>query len=265
MIAYSTVNDVQNQNDDRGLSLDFVGVSRIALPISIVDKKKNQHTTAKINFYAELNQTNRGQHLSRFIEILYKNSKENISLKTLRSILNEAKIKFNVKKTYIEVFFPYFLIKKSPVTKKNSVMDYDCKLSVESNGNIYEQKLTVNVPVLLLCPCSKAISKYNAHNQKALVKVEISFTSDVWIESLITAIEREGSHEIFALLKRPDEKHVTEKSYENPKFVEDVVRDVALKLKRIKTIKSFVIECESFESIHNHNAYAKYISSKDLE
>ncbi|MBI2599670.1 GTP cyclohydrolase I FolE2, partial [Candidatus Daviesbacteria bacterium] len=161
---------------------------------------------------------------------------------------------------YLEVSFTYLIEKKSPVSKKYSFLDYECKVAAKVNSGDYEQRLTVKVPVLLLCPCSKAISKLNAHSQRATVTVEADFIGEFWIEDLIRLIEKEGSSEIYPLLKRADEKYVTERSYDNPKFVEDIVRDIALRLKKTAVIQSFIIECESYESIHNHNAYAKFVS-----
>lgn len=204
----------------------------------------------------------KGHHLSRFIEMTFAKSSKSISFKKLVSLVKEARKKLNTDSAYIEISFVYFIPKQSPASKKMSLGSYKCTMIVEGNSKGYSQKIIVEVPVLLLCPCSKAISKYNAHNQRSLITITINFDGDIDIEKLVSIVEKEGSCEIYPLLKRVDEKYVTEASYKNPKFVEDTVRDVALKIKEIPNVKSYVVECESFESIHNHNAYAKYNGAK---
>lgn len=258
--------DIQNQKDNRGMPLELVGITRLALPLSIPNKTgKFQHTTASISFFTDLPHHNRGTHMSRFVEILYRNCRSHLTFEVLKRIANEAKKELKVGNAYLEVCFTYLLKKRSPVSKKYSFVDYECKVISKVNCDDYEQRFIVRIPVLLLCPCSKAISKYNAHNQRAIVTVDVDLIGELWIEDLIKLVEREGSSEIYSLLKRPDEKYVTEKSYENPKFVEDIVRDIALKLEKIISIRSFVIECESYESIHNHNAYARFASNNILK
>lgn len=202
--------------------------------------------------------------MSRFVEILYRNRLNHLTLKTLKKITNEAKKKLKAKNVHIEIAFTYIVEKQSPVSKKYSFIDYECKIISKVNCGDYEQRLIVKVPVLLLCPCSKAISMFNAHNQRAIVKVDVDLIDKFLIEDLIKLIEKEGSCELYSILKRTDEKYVTEKSYENPKFVEDIVRDIALKLKAIDSIRSFTVECESYESIHNHNTYVKFTSNTGL-
>jgi len=256
--------DIQSQKDQRGIPLEFVGVKKLAMPLLILNKaKKLQTVSALINFYTDLEHQTKGQHLSRFIEILYKNRDIPLTPQALTIIAREAKKKINAKYIYIEASFTYFIPKKSPVSKKYSFGSYNCKMIYKDVLDDVKTKTIVSVPVLLLCPCSKAISKYNAHNQRAIVTVEVDMAKNIWIEDLVKIVEKEGSCEIYPLLKRPDEKYVTETSYKNPKFVEDIVRDVALKIRKISNIKSFNVECESFESIHNHNAYAKYASTNN--
>lgn len=258
--------DIQSKKDNRGLPLELVGITKLALPLSILNKYgKFQHVIASVSFFADLSHHLKGAHMSRFVEILYRNHRNQLTLQVLKLIAVEAKKKLKAKNAYIEVCFPYLIKKQSPISKKYSFMDFECKIISKANPGDYIQRLIVKVPVLLLCPCSKAISKYNAHNQRAIVTVDVDLIGELWIEDLIKLIEKEGSSEIYSLLKRPDEKYVTEKSYENPKFVEDIVRDIALKLEKIVSIRSFVIECESYESIHNHNAYARFASNNILK
>jgi len=191
---------------------------------------------------------------------LYENSGKRITLNRLKFITSQAKRRLDVENAYLEVSFNYFMKKKAPVTGKIGYLDYRCIVLTKVNSGDDEQVLTVEVPIMLLCPCSKAISKYNAHNQRAIAKVKVVLRKKLWIEDIITLIEKQGSCEVYPVLKRPDEKYVTEKSYENAKFVEDIVRDIANVFSQKKNIVSFSVECESQESIHNHNAFAKYIS-----
>ncbi|MBU0999984.1 GTP cyclohydrolase I FolE2 [Patescibacteria group bacterium] len=254
--------DIQNQKDTRRVSLKMVGIKNIALPLLIPTKSgKSQNTTGFISFFTDLSHHSRGTHMSRFVEILYRNCHNYLTFQQLKHIASEAKKELKAENVYLEISFIYLLKKRSPVSKKYSFVDYQCNLLSKVNSLDYEQRLMIKIPVSLLCPCSKAISKFNAHNQRAIVTVNVDFLREFWIEDLIKLVEKEGSCEIYSLLKRADEKYVTEKLYENPKFVEDIVRDVALKLKKIDGIKSFTVECESYESIHNHNAYAKLISN----
>ncbi len=253
--------DIQNQDDTRQIPLEMVGIKNIALPLLIPTKSgKPQNVTGLVSFYTDLPHNSRGTHMSRFVEILYKNRHNHLTFQQLKHIAAEAKKELRAENAYLEASFTYLIEKKSPVSKKYSFLDYECKAISKVNSGDYVQRLIVKIPVLLLCPCSKAISKFNAHNQRATVTVDTDFIGEFWIEDLIRLIEKEGSCEIYPLLKRTDEKYVTEKSYKNPKFVEDIVRDVALKLKRNKNIRQFSIECESFESIHNHNTYARFVS-----
>jgi len=254
--------DLQSQNDNRGISLELVGITKLALPLLIPSKNGDpKQVNALVSFFTDLPHHSRGTHMSRFVEILYRNRLNHLTFKALKKIASEAKKKLKAENAYLEVSFTYLIEKQSLVSKKYSFVDYECKTIFKVNCGDYEQRLIVKVPVLLLCPCSKAISKCNAHNQRAMVTVDADLIDKFWIEDLIKLVEKEGSCEVYPLLKRPDEKYVTEKSYENPKFVEDVVRDIALKLKNLASIRSFIVECESYESIHNHNAYARFTSN----
>lgn len=255
--------DIQKLKDKRGLRLDRVGITKIALPLLIPHEKKTQQVTASVNFFADLHPSLKGHHMSRFVEILFRNRENHLTFENLQSIASEAKKELQADNAYLEISFTYFMQKEAPVSKKSSFVDYECKIYSRVNSGDSEQRMIVKVPVMLLCPCSKAISKYNAHNQRSIITVDAVVGGDVWIDDLIKLIEKNGSCEIYPVLKRPDEKYVTEKSYENPKFVEDAVRDTALSIKKHKNIHSFTVECESFESIHNHNAYARYTSTED--
>lgn len=254
--------DIHNQKDTRKIPLEMVGIKGIALPLLLPTKSgKAQNVTGLVSFFTDLSRNSRGTHMSRFVEILYRNSSNHLTFQQLEHIASEAKRELKAENAYLEISFTYLIKKRSPISKKYSFLDYECKVASNVNSANFEQRLTVEVPVILLCPCSKAISKFNAHNQRATVTVKADFIGEFWIEDLIRLIEKEGSCEIYPLLKRADEKYVTERSYDNPKFVEDIVRDVALKLKKTAGIQSFIIECESYESIHKHNAYAKFISN----
>lgn len=255
--------DIQSQRDRRGLYLDRVGITKVHLPLLVAYKKQTQQVTATVNFFVDLSHLIKGHHLSRFVEILFKNKENHLTFENLKSIAGEAKKKLRAENASLEISFMYFIKKKAPVTKKISFIGYKSKIYLRVNSTDSEQRMIVKVPVILLCPCSKAISKYGAHNQRSIITVDALVKGDIWIDDLIKLIEKNGSCEVYPVLKRPDEKFVTEKSYENPKFVEDAVRDTVLAIKKNKNIHSFVVECESYESIHNHNAYARYTSYQD--
>ena len=248
--------DVQSQKDTRNISIDKVGVKGVRYPISLLDKaKKRQHTIANINMYVLLPSDFKGTHMSRFIEILNEN-KDCIDIKNIDNILSQMREKLNAEKAYMELKFPYFIEKKAPVSKIESLMSYDCRVEAIGDGVNNTTILSVIVPITSLCPCSKEISDYGAHNQRGRATISVEFREMVWIEELVGVAEESASCEIYALLKRPDEKFVTEKAYDNPVFVEDIARNIALRLKDDNRIKHYSIEVENFESIHNHNAYA---------
>jgi len=249
------MNDIQKLKDQRGLPLEKVGIKGIKIPLLLFSKStKSQHSLAIVDFFTDLPSTAKGTHMSRFVEILHHTEEELFDLKTLKKLTEEAKRALESEKVYVNIKFSYSVKKESPVSKKRSFNIYQCTLTGELDGE-YKNFLQLEIPVMLLCPCSKAISKYSAHNQRAIVKLKIEPIKKYWIEDYIKMVEQEASSELFALLKRPDEKYVTEKSYENPKFVEDIVRDVALRLEK-NGIKKYEVSCESYESIHDHNAYA---------
>lgn len=247
--------DIQSRPNHCKVDINKAGVKGIKYPIIVLDKKnKTQHTIATINMYVDLPCQFKGTHMSRFIEILNQ-YRHGINVKNLFTILKEMKKKLNAKSAHIEIEFPYFVEKKAPVTKARSLMEYNCRLW----GSLYETvdiSLGVTVPVTTLCPCSKEMSTHGAHNQRGIVTIKIRFKGLFWIEDVIKVAERSASCEVYSLLKRPDEKYVTEKAYNNPMFVEDVVRTVANKLQKNAKITWFSVESENLESIHNHSAYA---------
>lgn len=249
--------DIQSLKDHRHIEINKVGVKSIRYPITVLDKKNGtQHTIGTINMYVNLPHHFKGTHMSRFIEILNR-YRQGINIKNISNILNEIKKSLKAESAHMEIEFPYFIEKQAPVTKSKSLMEYTCKI-IGSHNHSLDLVVGVEVPVTTLCPCSKEISKKGAHNQRSIVTVKIRFkkVKIYWIEDLIKIIEDSASCEIYAILKRPDEKYVTEKAYNNPMFVEDVVRNVAEKLMRDPNITWFSVESENIESIHNHNAYA---------
>jgi len=255
IICAMDLKDVQSQKDYRNIKINKVGVKGVKYPITLLDKKNGlQHTIADINMYVLLPSKFKGTHMSRFIEIINENKNE-INIKKIHSILSQMKTKLNAQKAYLEINFDYFVEKKAPVSKIKSLMSYTCGLYAYSY-DVDELTLFVKVPVTSLCPCSKEISNYGAHNQRTFVSVYVKFSEMVWIEDIIDIVESNSSSDIYCLLKRPDEKYVTEKAYSNPMFVEDIARNVVKALKYDKRITWYKVEVESLESIHNHNAYA---------
>jgi GTP cyclohydrolase IB len=253
--------DIQSTFDSRGIGIDKVGIKNIRYPIVVLDRANRvQHTIASINMYVDLPKQFKGTHMSRFVEILNEH-RGNINIRDYPNILDKMQKRFNAKSAHLEIEFPYFIGKRAPVTHARSLMEYNCKFIGIKNGEGTDFILTVSVPVLTLCPCSKEISRYGAHNQRSFVTVHLRFKGLVWIEEIVEVVEGSASGQLYSLLKRPDEKYITECAYGNPMFVEDVVREVAQKLKKNKKIVSFSVEAENLESIHNHNVYA-YVESK---
>jgi GTP cyclohydrolase I len=247
--------DIQNQLDTRKVTVDKVGVKSIKYPIIVTDRsEKVQHTVADINFYVELPHSHRGTHMSRFIEVLHHYHQDNIVF-NLEKLLSEIKKSLKADAAYIELSFPYFIRKIAPVSKTASYLDYRCFFNASLQDE-YVFWIGVQVPVTSLCPCSKEISRFGAHNQRSIVTLKVQYSEFVWLEELIELVEKVSSCEIFPLLKRSDEKYVTEKAYQNPMFVEDMIRELTTKLKNDSRMVHFEIEAENFESIHNHSAYA---------
>lgn len=256
--------DVQSLEDTRGVDIQKVGIKHVELPLIIQRKNEsNQIVSAKARMNVSLPKHYKGTHMSRFIEVLSEWKNKNLLGVDIKGCLSSVIKKLNAQSGELEFNFTYFIDKKSPVTKLSSPMNYDCSfdgilLNLGKKDESYKFTLGVKVPVTTLCPCSKEISAAGAHNQRAVISVKVSYSNEnhIWIEDLIEMIEKCGSCPIYPLLKRADEKYVTEKAYENPKFVEDVLRDVVVKLRANEIIESFEVECEAFESIHNHSAWA---------
>ncbi len=248
--------DVQSSHDSRQITIDKVGIKDIRHPIRVKDRSVGeQHTVATFNMYVELPHNFKGTHMSRFVEILNQHERE-ISIKSFHDMLEEMGQRLEAETGRIEMSFPYFINKKAPVTGVESLMDYQVSFNGEINKGNTSIELKVIVPVTSLCPCSKKISDYGAHNQRSHVTVTIRANSFIWVEELIEMVEKQASSELYGLLKRPDEKHVTEYAYDHPKFVEDMVRDIAATLNTDDRVDAYIVESENFESIHNHSAYA---------
>lgn len=259
------IEDVQNTPDVRHLAIDKVGIKSIRHPIMVKDKSSGvQHTIAMFNMYVRLPHNFKGTHMSRFVEILNMNERE-ISIENFESILREMVKRLEAESGHIEMTFPYFVNKSAPVSGVQSLLDYEVTFVGEIKDGEYHVTVKVLVPVTSLCPCSKKISDYGAHNQRSHVTVTAQINDFMWIEDLINLIEEQASCQLYGLLKRPDEKYVTEHAYDNPKFVEDMVRDIAAKLNAEKRIDAYVVESENFESIHNHSAYALIERDKRMD
>ncbi len=249
--------DVQGAADSRRLAIDKVGIKAIRHPIRVLEKEGSvQHTIATFNMYVALPHNFKGTHMSRFVEILNRHERE-ISVESFATMAREMVKRLEAEVGHIEMTFPYFINKKAPVSGVASLMDYEVSFTSEIGpGEVYRQITRVVVPVTSLCPCSKKISERGAHNQRSHVTVSARTKGFVWIEDIVEMVEKQASSELYGLLKRPDEKFVTERAYDNPKFVEDMVRDVAAALNADEKIEAYVVEAENFESIHNHSAYA---------
>jgi GTP cyclohydrolase I len=248
--------DVQGSADTRRLAIDRVGIKSIRHPVKVADRSGGiQHTIAVFNMYVSLPHNFKGTHMSRFVEILNGRERE-ISVENFPVMLASMIERLEAESGHIEMNFPYFVNKTAPVSGVQSLMDYDVTFIGDIENGEVCSTVKVVVPVTSLCPCSKKIADYGAHNQRSHVTVTARLNAHMWLEEIIERVEAEASCELFGLLKRPDEKHVTERAYDNPKFVEDMVRDVAARLNAEPRIAAYVVESENFESIHNHSAYA---------
>lgn len=248
------IEDVQAQRDERRLAIDAVGISRLKIPIQVEDAGEVQHTVAEVRCAVELPPEHRGTHMSRFVALLAEEKKP-VSARALPELLAAMTERLDARAAEVEFRFPFFALKQAPVTGVTGPMDYEVRLAARLAGGTTRVTTDVTVPVTSLCPCSKKISAYGAHNQRSHVRVSVEGVG-CSIGQLIALVESEASAPLYGLLKRADEKRVTEQAYENPKFVEDMVRDVALRLKDLPGIGYFRVEVENFESIHNHSAYA---------
>jgi len=254
--AEAAIADVQSSLDTRQIAIDKVGIKDIRHPVRVKDRSDGeQHTVATFNMYVSLPHNFKGTHMSRFVEILNSHERE-IGVESFKEILRQMADRLEAASGHIEMSFPYFVSKVAPISRVQSLMDYEVTFIGEIHNGRPTMYIKVVVPVTSLCPCSKEISEYGAHNQRSHVTVQVQTKGFVWIEEIIELVEQEASCELFGLLKRPDEKYVTERAYDNPKFVEDMVRDVARRLNLDNRITAYVLESENFESIHNHSAYA---------
>ncbi len=256
MTDNTPMTDVQSSVDIRRIPINKVGIKDIRHPVRVKDRSQGeQHTIANFNMYVHLPHNFKGTHMSRFVEILNSYERE-FSVENFDKMMVEMAERLESEEGHVEMSFPYFVEKPAPVSKVKSLMDYDVTLLGEIKNSNPSVAIKVVVPVTSLCPCSKEISAYGAHNQRSHVTVTVHTNNFVWIEDIIDLVEGEASCELFGLLKRPDEKYVTERAYDNPKFVEDMVRDVAARLNADARIDAYTVESENFESIHNHSAYA---------
>jgi GTP cyclohydrolase I len=248
--------DIQSQADHRNIPIDKVGVKNIRHPVTVLDRANgSQHTVANINMYVDLPHSYKGTHMSRFIELLSEHS-QNINIREIPSILEEMKHRLAAESAHIEVEFPYFIAKAAPVSSAQGLMEYNVAFRGSLNGQGMDLVVEMGVPVTTLCPCSREISSSGAHNQRGVVRLAVRFKRFIWIEDLIAMVEASASSPVYSLLKREDEKYVTEHAYQHPRFVEDVVREVAGHLENDPNITWFAVDSENFESIHNHSAYA---------
>ena len=247
--------DMQKSRDTRRIPIDKVGVKDISYPIVVMEKNRSfQQTVARVNMYVDLPHHFKGTHMSRFIEILDA-YREKIALDKMETILERMKEKLGATSAHLEIEFPYFIEKKAPVSGARGLMEYTCTFNA-SLGEEFDFILGVKVPVTSLCPCSKELARFGAHNQRSVMTVRVRYRNFIWIEDLIEIVESCGSSQVYSMLKREDEKFVTEQAYENPRFVEDMVREATLKLSAMDNITWFSMEAENHESIHKHSAYA---------
>ena len=259
----TSIEDVQARADSRRIPINKVGIKDVYHPVRVKDRSSGeQHTIANFNMYVALPHNFKGTHMSRFVELLHGNERE-ISVESFRDILAQMTEKLNAQTGHIEMDFPFFVMKKAPVSGVESLMNYQASLIGELHNGKSDLWLKVVVAATSLCPCSKDISKYGAHNQRSHITIKARVDGHMWLEELIDIAESEASCEVFGILKRADEKHVTERAYENPKFVEDIVRDVAVRMNNEERVRAYVVEAENFESIHNHSAYALIEKDKD--
>lgn len=250
--------DVQSSEDLRQMPIQKVGIRAIRHPIHFVDRGAAQPSVATFAMYVSLPAEQKGTHMSRFVDILNQHTAA-VSVANFAELLQQMVSRLESSAGFIEMAFPYFMKKAAPISKVESLLDYDVRLIGEIHEEVPSIQLSVQVPVTSLCPCSKKISDYGAHNQRSHVTVTAGLKELVFVEELIELVEKQASCELYGLLKRPDEKYVTERAYDNPKFVEDMVRDIALALQRDDRVANFSVESENFESIHNHSAYAKIV------
>jgi GTP cyclohydrolase IB len=254
--------DKQSERDTRGIPIQKVGVKGLRYPMKVLDlANRTQDTIATINMYVDLPHHFKGTHMSRFVETINHHGKI-IHVENIGDIVREMRERLDAEQAHLEIEFPYFIEKKAPVTKSKGLVDYTGFFCANLKGRQIDFLYGVVVPVTTLCPCSKAISARGAHNQRGVVRVEVRTRKTVWLEELIRLVEKSASSELYSLLKREDEKFVTERAFDHPVFVEDLVRTVALALKKDKRVVWYNVEAENMESIHTHNAYAQVVGGK---
>ena len=266
-VAPSEIEDMQSSSDSRKIDIDKVGVCDLKYPITVMDRdNEKQPTVAKISMSVDLPHHFKGTHMSRFIEILNLHRGE-VTMRTIPIILHELREHLEAESAHIEVEFDYFLEKKAPQSGATALMDYQCWFKGNANGKSDDFVLGIRVPVTSLCPCSKAISDYGAHNQRGHITIEVSSHQDanglpeiIWLEDLVEVAEKSASAPVYPLLKRSDERHVTMQAYHNPVFVEDMVRNVAGRMQKDPRVKGFRVHAVNHESIHNHGAFAEIFS-----
>ena len=259
----TAIEDVQGSADLRHLPINKVGIKDIFHPVRVSDRSGGeQNTVANFNMYVSLPHNFKGTHMSRFVEILNLRERE-ITVRSFREMLGELTDRLDADAGHIEMSFPYFVNKTAPISGVQSLLDYQVSFVGERNHGANSMWIKVIVPVTSLCPCSKSISDRGAHNQRSHVTISVRIECFMWLEELIDIAESEASCELYGILKRPDEKYVTERAYDNPKFVEDMVRDIATRLNADDRVRAYVVESENFESIHNHSAYAMIEKNKD--
>ena len=254
-----SIPDVQSTLDTRHIAIQKVGVKGIRHPLRIRTKDGIQSSIGTWNMYVRLPEQKKGTHMSRFVALLESfthSESEPLNIDIFSRLIRDMLKLLDAESGCIELSFPFFMTKTAPVSGVKSLMDYEVGITGEIKNGMMEITQKVLVPVTSLCPCSKEISSYGAHNQRSHITVEAVLKDNFLIEELIPCIEAQASCELFGLLKRPDEKYVTEHAYDNPKFVEDLIRDVACMLNKDDRVIAYTIEAENFESIHNHSAYA---------
>lgn len=252
-----SISDVQGASDARRIAIDEVGIRALRHPVTIVDRHGGrQHTVAVCSLHVGLLHSRKGAHMSRFVEVLAAHG-DDVSVVSFEHILRTVMVRLEADSGGVEIVFPYFVEKVAPVSRLKSLLDYEVTFAGEIRNGKYTFTMKAVVPTTSLCPCSKEISAYGAHNQRSHVSISIQGNRPVWVEELIDLAESQASCGLYGLLKRADEKYVTEKAYDNPKFVEDTVRDIAAVLDQDERVDRYTVESENFESIHNHSAYAR--------
>ena len=253
--------DVQAKADARRIAIDKVGVKNVRYPVTLRTREGGEQTTvARVNMYVALPHHQKGTHMSRFLEVLNDYAKP-LTPECITKITREITKRLNAEQAHLELDFPYFIEKEAPVTKSKGLMDYRVRFDASSNHKD-DFVMTVRAPATSLCPCSKEISAYGAHNQRCEIEASVRFEGGLWIEDVVEHLEKAASAPVYAVLKRPDEKYVTEEAFDNPKFVEDIVRDLAIRLEADERVTWYSINSENFESIHSHNAYAQITRDK---